>query len=136
LLRLPPAALARDLDCATATLQDATGQRLLLHRAPYGTYSWPSLCAVRSRGLAPVLWSRWGHDWRRRITPAAIAAEVSADLRDGDILLLHDADDYSAPGSWRRTAAALPRVLEAIAAAGLRCAPLRGPADLAHPSGR
>ena len=35
------------------------------------------------------------------------------------MLLLHDADDYSAPGSWRRTAAALPRVLEALAARGL-----------------
>ena len=33
----------------------------------------------------------------------------------GDVLLLHDADDYSATDSWRRTAAALPRVLEAIA---------------------
>ena len=33
------------------------------------------------------------------------------------MLLLHDADDYSAPGSWRRTVAALPRVLETLAAA-------------------
>jgi hypothetical protein len=35
------------------------------------------------------------------------------------VLLLHDADDYSAPGSWRRTAAALPRVLDTLAARGL-----------------
>ena len=35
------------------------------------------------------------------------------------MLLLHDADDYSAPGSWRRTAAALPRVLEHARARGL-----------------
>ena len=33
------------------------------------------------------------------------------------MLLLHDADDYSAPGSWRRTAAALPRVLDTLARA-------------------
>ncbi len=35
------------------------------------------------------------------------------------MLLLHDADDYSAPDSWRRTAAALPRVLETLAERGL-----------------
>jgi hypothetical protein len=35
------------------------------------------------------------------------------------VLLLHDADDYSAEGSWRRTAAALPLVLETLAERGL-----------------
>jgi hypothetical protein len=45
---------------------------------------------------------------------------VAHDLSAGDVLLLHDADFYSARGSWRRTAAALPRVLEQIAARGLR----------------
>jgi hypothetical protein len=35
------------------------------------------------------------------------------------VLLLHDADDYSAPGSWRRTAAALPAVLDRLAQRGL-----------------
>jgi hypothetical protein len=36
------------------------------------------------------------------------------------VLLLHDADDYSAPGSWKRTAAALPRILETLDDRGLR----------------
>jgi hypothetical protein len=45
---------------------------------------------------------------------------VTGDARDGDVLLLHDADDYSAAGSWRRTAAALPRVLEMLAERGLQ----------------
>ena len=47
----------------------------------------------------------------------------SASLRDvkhGSVLLLHDADHYSAPDSWRATAAAIPRVLERLAALGLR----------------
>jgi peptidoglycan/xylan/chitin deacetylase (PgdA/CDA1 family) len=74
---------------------------------------------VRRRGWTPLLWSRWGRDWARRATPLTIAAKVTADLHAGDVLLLHDADDYSAPGSHERTAQALPRVLEAIQAAGL-----------------
>jgi peptidoglycan-N-acetylglucosamine deacetylase len=136
LLRLPPAAAARDLDAGAETIGAATGGAVALHRPPYGIYSWPALRAVRARGWTPLLWSRWGHDWRRRVTPGGIAAEVTAGLAAGDVLLLHDADDYSAPGSWRRTAAALPLVLEAIAARGLRPEPVAGPADLAHPSGR
>jgi peptidoglycan/xylan/chitin deacetylase (PgdA/CDA1 family) len=136
LLRLSPGAVADDLERGAEVVSAAAGARVALHRAPYGVYSWSALHAVRARGWAPVLWSRWGHDWRRRATPQRIAAEVAAGARAGDVLLLHDADDYSAPGSWRRTAAALPQVLEAVAARGLACAPIASGGDLAHPSGR
>jgi peptidoglycan/xylan/chitin deacetylase (PgdA/CDA1 family) len=136
LLRLTPAAAAADLQRGADVLAAATGGAIALHRPPYGIYSWSALAAVRARGWTPVLWSRWGHDWRRRATPEGIAAEVAGAAGAGDVLLLHDADDYSAPGSWRRTAAALPRVLDAIGARGLTFAPIAGPADLAHPSGR
>src|SRR5919199_2308509 len=130
LLRMPPRAAREDLDRAHAAICEATGTAPALHRPPYGIYSWPALAAVRARGWTPVLWSRWGRDWRRRATAATIPVEATRAVRAGDVLLLHDADDYSAPGSWRRTAAALPRVLEAIAAAGLRAAPVARGADV------
>ena len=50
-----------------------------------------------------------------RATPASIAALVTRRAPDGSVLLLHDADDYADPGSWRATVAALPAVLEAMA---------------------
>jgi peptidoglycan/xylan/chitin deacetylase (PgdA/CDA1 family) len=117
LLRLTPRAVADDLDRALETIRPVGG---VLHRPPYGVYSSAALRHVRRRGWTPLLWSRWGHDWRARATAAGVAREVTRDLRAGDVLLLHDADAYSAPGSWRTTLAALPRVLEAVAAAGLR----------------
>lgn len=117
LLRLTPSAIARDLDQAHAAIAGATGVEPTLHRAPYGIYSWPALREVRRRGWTPLLWSRWGHDWRRRTTPEKIAAEVTRDLAPGDVLLLHDGDDYSAPGSWRNTVAALPEILKACSTA-------------------
>src|SRR5947209_4361582 len=53
----------------------------------------------------------------------ALAAEIVARVTDGAgqgaVLLLHDADDYSASGSWRKTADALPCVLETLHARGL-----------------
>jgi peptidoglycan-N-acetylglucosamine deacetylase len=113
LLRLSPAAVARDLDEACEAIATHTGTTPTLHRPPYGIYSWPALREVRRRGWTPLLWSRWGHDWRARATPRSIAAEITRDLQPGDVLLLHDGDDYSAPGCWRNTVAALPEILRA-----------------------
>jgi peptidoglycan-N-acetylglucosamine deacetylase len=119
LLRVPPRALARDLDHGADVLEQATGQATALYRPPYGIFSPAGLRLVRRRGWLPLLWSRWGHDWRRFITPERIAMEVTRDLTDGDVLLLHDADHYSAPGSWRNTLAAMPRILDALTRLGL-----------------
>jgi hypothetical protein len=66
-----------------------------------------------------LLWSHWGRDWEARATPASIAARVTDGAGAGSVLLLHDADDYSAADSWRRTVAALPSVLETLAERGL-----------------
>lgn len=136
LLRVAPGATAHDLDEGAAVLEEATGATITLHRPPLGIYSWPALAGVRARGWAPVLWSRWGRDWTRRASAASVARRSAQGVRAGDVLLLHDADSYSAAGCWKATVAALPRVLELIAAAGLRSEPLRDAGDLAHPSGR
>jgi peptidoglycan/xylan/chitin deacetylase (PgdA/CDA1 family) len=120
LLRLSPSQFAADLEHGIATISDSTGVQPTVYRPPYGVFSAAGMRIVRRRGLHSLLWSRWGHDWRARTTASAIAAEVSSGLRGGDVLLLHDADHYSAPGCWKRTAAALPQVLEAIEATGLR----------------
>lgn len=124
LLRLSAGAVRADLERVAELLGDSA---LPVHRAPYGIYSLAALREVRRRGWLPLLWSRWGHDWRRRATPESVAAELTRDLGPGDVLLLHDADHYSAPGSWRTTVAALPRVLEGIAASGLQTARVKPP---------
>jgi peptidoglycan/xylan/chitin deacetylase (PgdA/CDA1 family) len=121
LLRVGPRALRDDLDRAWATVGSAA---LPVHRPPLGLYSLPALREVRRRGLRPLLWSRWGHDWRARATPGAIARELLEGVAAGDVLLLHDSDAYSAPGCWRSTVAALPCVLAGLEARGLRTAPL------------
>jgi peptidoglycan-N-acetylglucosamine deacetylase len=118
LLRRSPAALAGDLDRAVAAIVDTTGVVPALYRPPYGVFSSGGLRLCRRRGWEPVLWSRWGRDWGRRETPEAIARRAAEGVVSGDIVLLHDADHYSAPGSWRRTVAALPRVLDHVAASG------------------
>jgi len=133
-LRLTPGQLLDDAERARAAIEEAGGQAIADYRPPYGIFSAAGLRAVRRRGWRPVLWSRWGRDWRKRATPSSIAAEATAGLGAGDIVLLHDADYYSAPGSWARTAAALPRILEELEARGLESMLLRrgGAATTVH----
>jgi len=118
-LRLTAGTLDDDLARVAATVADATGAAPALYRPPYGVFSLVGLALVRRRGWRELLWSRWGRDWRAHTTPAAIARRASRDLSAGDVVLLHDADWYSSDGSHRRTAAALPLVLEEIARRGL-----------------
>jgi peptidoglycan-N-acetylglucosamine deacetylase len=124
-LRLTPRMLLEDADRARAAIEEASGQEIADYRPPYGIFSAAGLRAVRGRGWRPVLWSQWGRDWTRRATPDSIARRAVTGARAGDILLLHDADYYSAPGSWIRTAAALPRILEELEARGLKSMLLR-----------
>jgi len=119
-LRIPPGALARDLDRGLDVIGQATGQRAELYRPPYGIFSPAGLALARRRGWRTLLWSRWGHDWRRSATGESIAVEATRELADGDVILLHDADHYNAPGSWRNTLAAMPRILDALEGLGLR----------------
>jgi peptidoglycan/xylan/chitin deacetylase (PgdA/CDA1 family) len=125
LLRLTPRQLLDDADRAKAAIEEACGQEIADYRPPYGIFSAAGLRAVRSRGWQPVLWSRWGRDWSRHATAATIARRSTAAAKAGDILLLHDADYYSAPGSWVRTAAALPIILEELDSRGLKSTSLR-----------
>jgi peptidoglycan/xylan/chitin deacetylase (PgdA/CDA1 family) len=115
-LRLTTAQANADLERGRAAVEDAIGAAVAWHRPPYGIYSPAGLEAARAAGLEPLLWSRWGKDWRKFTTPQRIAARATRDIRAGDVILLHDADFYSARGSHRRTAAALGLIVAKLAA--------------------
>ena len=124
-LRLTVREFLDDAERARAAIEEASGQAIADFRPPYGIFSAATLRAVRRRGWRPVLWSRWGRDWRRRATAESIARRASSGIGAGDVLLLHDADYYSAPGSWVRTAAALPSILTELDSRGLKTVSLR-----------
>jgi len=124
-LRLTARELLDDAERARFAIEEAGGQAIDDHRPPYGIYSGAALRTVRRRGWRPVLWSQWGRDWASDATAASIARRATAAVSGGDIVLLHDADYYSAPGSWARTAAALPIILEELGSRGLKTSLLR-----------
>jgi peptidoglycan/xylan/chitin deacetylase (PgdA/CDA1 family) len=133
LLRTGPRQTRDDLRRAVAAIEAATGQQVRLYRPPYGVLNATALVTARRNGWEIWLWRREGRDWQARATADSIARRLMRRTRPGDVLLLHDADHYSAPGSWRRTAAALPLVLDQLGRSRLRTrllpeAPRRGEA--------
>ncbi len=119
LLRLGPAQVRADIARAQDAIESSTGAAVRLYRPPYGVLNAAALRLARERGWRTLLWSHWGRDWEARATPASIASLLTGGAGEGSVLLLHDADDYSAPGSWRRTLQALPAVIETMRARGL-----------------
>jgi peptidoglycan/xylan/chitin deacetylase (PgdA/CDA1 family) len=122
-MRLLPDDFADDLRRATDLIGEIYGGRPQLYRPPYGIFTLVGLSLVRQSSLRPLLWSRWGRDWRAGTDAQEIVRLVSQDLGEDDVVLLHDADWYSSPGSHRHTAQAVPRVLEVIEQRGLRPVP-------------
>jgi peptidoglycan-N-acetylglucosamine deacetylase len=113
-LRLGAQEVRADLRRGSAAIEDATGAGPVWHRPPFGIYSAAGLAYTREAGLRPLLWSRWGKDWRKFTTPERIAARATAQVGQGDVILLHDADFYSASNSYLRTVDALGKIISAL----------------------
>jgi len=120
LLRLTPRQVRSDLARARDTIQDATGCATEIYRPPYGVLNGAALRLARESAWRTLLWSHWGRDWEARATPESITTLLTAGAGEGAVLLLHDADDYAAPDSWRRTVAALPGIIEVLSELGLQ----------------
>jgi peptidoglycan-N-acetylglucosamine deacetylase len=119
LLRLTPRQVREDVARAMEAIERSSGVTPALYRPPYGVLNATALRLAREAGRRTMLWSHWGRDWEADATPDSIAARLTDGAGEGSVLLLHDADDYSAPGSWRRMVSALPRVIDTMAERGL-----------------
>jgi peptidoglycan-N-acetylglucosamine deacetylase len=120
LLRLAPWQVREDIERAGVAIGEATGVAPVLYRPPYGILNATALRQARREERRTLLWSHWGRDWEARATPDSIHRLLTDGAGEGSVLLLHDADDYSSPGSWQRTARALPRVLDTLVERGMQ----------------
>ncbi|MEU3345364.1 polysaccharide deacetylase family protein [Streptomyces sp. NPDC006700] len=119
-----PARDARETERAALVVHDTTGSLPRWYRPPYGILTAGRWAAARRAGLRPVLWTAWGRDWTADATPASVRATVTADLRGGGTILLHDTDRASAPDSWKATLGALPDLIGTCHEAGWSVGPL------------
>lgn len=115
------ASVRRDLSEGLRVLAAITGERPYLFRPPIG-HTNPIIARVsEALDLVVVGWTVGGRDGVRA-DPDAVCARVRAGLRDGAIVLLHDAAERGdhEPAGPR----ALPAILAAIAEARLEVVPL------------
>jgi len=116
---LGPQALLNDVSAAQATLAALTGVPPRFFRAPAGLRN-PFLDPVLARlDLRLTSWTRRGFDTRDGDADG-VCARLLQGLSAGDILLLHDGNAARTRKGNAVTLEVLPRVLAAVAAAGLR----------------
>jgi peptidoglycan/xylan/chitin deacetylase (PgdA/CDA1 family) len=119
----PPAALGREVRQAQEVLARAAGRVPELFRAPAGFRNFLLEPVLAAHGLALASWTRRGFDTVVS-DPLRVVRRLVANLAAGDVLLLHDGsaarDDRGRPVVLE----ALPRLLDALEARGLRPVPL------------
>jgi peptidoglycan/xylan/chitin deacetylase (PgdA/CDA1 family) len=121
---LGPAGMRSEIVLAQESIARTVGTRPLFFRAPAGLrnpFLDPLLAAL---SLRLASWTRRGFDTVNR-EPQTVYRRLAGNLSGGDILLLHDG--HAARDSTGRAVvlAVLPRLLEAIRAAGLKPVTLR-----------
>jgi peptidoglycan-N-acetylglucosamine deacetylase len=111
---LAPAAVQDQMNRASDTIQNVTGRRPGMFRAPYGAWSPTVLKLCGQMRLAPLDWSVDPQDWSNPGVNA-IVRNIIRNTGSGSIILEHD-------GGGRRaeTVAALKIVLPRLLAAGFR----------------
>lgn len=119
-----PGAVRDDMARAKDAVAAAGGALPRFYRPPYGVLSAGALAAAHKLGLRPVLWSCWGREWDATATPGSVYETLSSGLTGGACVLLHDSDCTSPAGSAAAARGALPHLLAACAASGLRVGPL------------
>ncbi len=116
-------ALRREVERAQEAIAETAGRRPRLFRAPAGMRN-PFLDGVLHRsGLRLASWTRRGFDAVGNDS-AAITRRLLRGLAAGDVLLLHDGSTLRERGGNPQVLEVLPRVLEALAAQGLKSVPI------------
>ena len=127
-----PRRMAREVQTGQDNLAALTGQRPHFFRPTAGLRN-PFLEPILARhGLHLASWTRRGYDTRNRDADD-VARRLTRDLAAGDILLLHDGNAARTVAGQPVILTALPRVLEAAAAIGLKTITLRSALESSEP---
>ena len=107
--RCSASVIYRELASAQEKIEQATGKRPVLFRAPYGVRWFGLAQAQKDLHLLGVMWSTIARDW---VLPAdGICERLLKSPRNGDILCLHDGRTTQANPDIRATLDAVRRVI-------------------------
>jgi len=110
----PPGKATSELRRTAELIEKCTGHKPQLFRPPYGIVKGNLNRTALAEGYTSILWTISSADTDSRATVETIANNVIHTPNPGDIVLMHDSASHA------DTAAALPRILEELGAAGFR----------------
>ncbi|WP_206786182.1 polysaccharide deacetylase family protein [Amycolatopsis sp. MtRt-6] len=116
LTTLPATGRDREVRRTQDLLTRLTGIRPSLFRPPYGDTDASVAATLAAHELTEVLWSVDTRDWAGCSVGEIVAA--AGDAQPGGVVLMHDGRPA--------TVEAVPRILAALTARGLRSGPVRG----------
>jgi peptidoglycan/xylan/chitin deacetylase (PgdA/CDA1 family) len=116
--------VAHDLARGMAVLEAITGERPELFRPPIGHTNPAIARVIDALDLTVVGWSLSARDGIAGAEPASVVARVRRHVKDGTIVLLHDAAERG--GRVPAGVHALAEVIDAVKAARLDVVPLEG----------
>ncbi len=113
-----PKQVQEDIQRCQSVLEALTGDKPRWFRPPMGMVSPRTAAGAKRAGVEIAAWSVRAYDGLASADADRVRSRVEAGLRDGAIVLLHDASEYDEfePVS----VAVLPDLLKALAARGLR----------------
>jgi peptidoglycan-N-acetylglucosamine deacetylase len=109
--------VTRELKDCDRALTDAAGKHSSFFRPPFGGRRPAVLRIVRQIGLEPIMWNVTGYDWD---APSVehIERKVTARVRGGDVILLHDGGHKTFGADRSYTVAATERLIARYQAEG------------------
>lgn len=117
--KTPAAAVAAEMERATATLADITGKAVRWMRPPYGHFTFAMRAWCRAHGQRIAMWDVMPGDFLSSATSESIFRRVVGLARPGSVIVLHEGGH-----AQRVTPPALARALPSLLADGYRFAAL------------
>jgi len=88
--KISPKELYAELDKANEAIFKATGVTPTILRPPYGAFNKKVIEAAEVRGMAVIHWSLDPVDWVEGVSASKVSQRVLKNVKEGDIILLHD----------------------------------------------
>ncbi len=104
--------MADELSRAQDSIQEATGSRPRLFRAPFGARWFGLRAAQRQLGLLGVMWSVIGRDWK--LPADQVVTRLLHGTRNGAIFCLHDGRELQPRPDVGVTLRAVERILPVL----------------------
>ena len=98
-----------ELISSSKAIEDITGKKVTLFRAPFGEYDNEVIDTAKALGLSTIQWDVDSLDWKD-LSASEIAARVIKKVRSGSIILCHN--------NGLHTAEALPLIFTALKGGG------------------